>query len=81
MQLVDVEEQIEEMIDEGHPITVVVAPEFPPGYDKQNPPPSGFVDEPEVYEEVVIGETTAMKRARERLQPLIDEKLGGRNEN
>lgn len=31
---------------------LLTAPDFPPGYNKQNPPPSGFKDEPEVYEDV-----------------------------
>lgn len=61
---VDVNEDLEEIAEEAGP-TVAAALPFPPGTNKQNPPESGFVDEPDVYEEVVIEETTAARKLRE----------------
>lgn len=54
---------------------IITAPEFPEGYNKQNPPPSGFVDEPEVYEEVNLGETTAQREFREAQAKRFRERL------
>lgn len=50
-------------------------PEFPEGYDKDNPPPSGFEDEPEVYEEAhVEGQDTTS--AVVVVDPIKDEVVG-----